>query len=419
MARQPDRSAQRIASPARFEKLLSEPSVHALMTLLNGHSAQTRIVGGAVRNTLLDLSVSDIDLATTLRPDETMARARAAGHKVVPTGIVHGTVTVIVDATPFEVTTLRRDVETDGRHAIVTFAGSFEEDALRRDFTINQLSLSADGEVHDYADGLADLALRRVRFIGEPERRISEDYLRIMRFFRFHAQYAAGELDAAGLAACEALRSGMSRLSAERVRDELFKLLGARGAARTVPDFAARGIWREAAGELAPHVLAFQTALSIFPACDALTRLVALAVRGTAHAAELAARLKLSNADSKRLTGAASVMAAWGPSGVVTERDCQLAALHFGAAAVQDALAAMADVLGTDRALSLAKLPAPKSPFGGAAVLKLGVAPGPAVGAVIEQAITLWADLGFPDDAQAQDACLTDAAARIGRFTSG
>ena len=190
------------AERGRLAELLASADVAALLAALNCDGEEARIVGGAVRNALLGEPVADIDVATTARPDETMRRARAAGFKAVPTGIEHGTVTVVIDGAPFEVTTLRRDVETDGRRAVVAFGRDFREDALRRDFTINALGLDAGGNLHDYSGGLADLAARRVRFIGAAGERIAEDFLRILRFFRFHARYGAGEPDREALGAC-------------------------------------------------------------------------------------------------------------------------------------------------------------------------------------------------------------------------
>ncbi|MGL4438664.1 MAG: CCA tRNA nucleotidyltransferase [Bosea sp. (in: a-proteobacteria)] len=395
----------------RFATLLARPPVHALLQLLNTDGAETRIVGGAIRNTLLGLPTTDIDLATTLKPDETMARAAKAGLKVVPTGLSHGTVTIIIGKTPFEVTTLRRDVETDGRHAVVAFSDSFKEDALRRDFTINQLSLSADGTVNDYAGGLADLAVRKVRFIGDPSRRITEDYLRIMRFFRFHAEYGKGALDTDGLAACKALKDGMVKLSAERIRTELMKLLVAKGAAEVLPVFAASGIWHEAAGNLPAHLEAFHAAVELFPTSDAPARLAALSVRTRANAAALDLKLKLSSAERTRLDDAAKALAELGATTALTDRNYQLTGLHLGASAVHDALGILAQELGESRAHTLRALLIPVSPFKGADVLALGIPAGPTVGAVIARANQLWADLGFPDDAPAQQQCLRNALA--------
>src|SRR6202171_1078773 len=213
--------------------LKSGPTARVL-GLLNGDGEEARVVGGAVRNALLQIPPGDIDIATTALPDEVIRRARAAGIKSVPTGIEHGTVTLVVDGQPFEVTTLRENPETSGRKARVAFGRDWVTDARRRDFTINGLSVDADGVVHDHVGGLDDIAARRVRFIGDPNQRIAEDYLRILRFFRIHAAYGSGEPDRAGYLACIAARAGLASLSAERVRMEMLKLMVAQGAAGAI-----------------------------------------------------------------------------------------------------------------------------------------------------------------------------------------
>src|SRR5437764_10422347 len=205
-----------------------------VLDVLNGNGEEARVVGGAVRNALLNIPLGDIDIATTALPDEVVRRAKAAGIKCVPTGIDHGTVTLVVESQPFEVTTLREDTETFGRKAKVAFGRDWVRDAERRDFTINGLSVDAGGIVHDHVGGLADIEAKRVRFIGDAGQRIAEDYLRILRFFRMHAAYGAGEPDRAGYLACIDGRAGLSSLSAERVRMEMLKLLIAEGAAVAV-----------------------------------------------------------------------------------------------------------------------------------------------------------------------------------------
>src|SRR6202795_127038 len=221
--------------------LRSGPAARVL-TLLNGHGEEARVIGGAVRNALLRVPIVDIDIATTALPDEVVRRAKAAGIKSVPTGIDHGTVTLVVDSHPFEVTTLREDTETFGRKAKVAFGRDWIVDAQRRDFTINGLSVDAAGLVHDHVGGLADIAAKRVRFIGDPDQRISEDYLRILRFFRIHAAFGAGEPDRAGYLACIRARAGLATLSAERVRMEMLKLMVAEGAAVAVTAMADGGL---------------------------------------------------------------------------------------------------------------------------------------------------------------------------------
>src|SRR6201993_889673 len=202
--------------------LTSGPAARVL-ALLNDGGEEARVVGGAVRNALLKVPIGDIDIATTALPDEVIRRAKAKGIKSVPTGIEHGTVTLVVDAQPFEVTTLREDTETFGRKAKVAFGRDWVHDAERRDFTINGLSVDADGVVHDHVGGLDDILAKRVRFIGDPRQRIAEDYLRILRFFRIHAAFGEGEPDRDGYLACIRGRNGLDSLLAERVRMEMLK----------------------------------------------------------------------------------------------------------------------------------------------------------------------------------------------------
>src|SRR5271167_3579862 len=221
--------------------LKSGPTARVL-ELLNSDGEEARVVGGAVRNALLNIPSGDIDIATTALPEEVIRRAKAAGIKSVPTGIEHGTVTLVIDGQPFEVTTLREDTETFGRKAKVAFGRDWVVDAERRDFTINGLSVDADGVVHDHVGGLEDIASQRVRFIGDPGKRIAEDYLRILRFFRIHAAFGAGEPDRAGYLACIAARAGLKTLSAERVRMEMMKLMVAQGAAPAVAAMADGGL---------------------------------------------------------------------------------------------------------------------------------------------------------------------------------
>jgi poly(A) polymerase len=253
-----------------------------LLAALGGKEGLTRYVGGAVRDDLLDLPVSDVDLATRLEPAEVVRRLEAAKIKAVPTGIDHGTVTAVSDGHPYEVTTLRRDVETDGRRATVAFTSEWEEDAARRDFTIN--ALFADprtGEVFDYFGGLDDLADRHVRFIGDPLKRIAEDHLRILRYFRFHARFGAGEPDEAALDACTERANDLMGLSRERIADELLKLLAFADPAPTVRIMVGHGILRPILPEITPDrlsdlvaLIAAEQAAGIVP--DGLRRLAAL-----------------------------------------------------------------------------------------------------------------------------------------------
>src|SRR5580700_10541189 len=283
--------------------LNSGPTARVLK-LLNGNGEEARVVGGAVRNALLKIAIGDIDIATTALPAEVIRRAKAAGVKSVPTGIAHGTVTLVVDAEPFEVTTLRQDTETFGRKAKVAFGRDWVRDAERRDFTINGLSVDADGVVHDHVGGLADIASRRVRFIGDPARRIAEDYLRILRFFRIHAAFGAGEPDRAGYLACIAARAGLETLSAERVRMEMMKLMVAQGAAPAIAAMADGGLLLPILGGVAytgpfAAMIAAERLLGCEP--NAIRRLGALAVAVTEDARRVATRLRLTNAETRAL----------------------------------------------------------------------------------------------------------------------
>src|SRR6476661_4103228 len=258
--------------------LRSGPAARVL-ALLDGDGEEARVVGGAVRNALLNIPLGDIDIATTALPDEVVRRAKAAGIKCVPTGIDHGTVTLVVDKHPFEVTTLREDTETFGRKARVAFGRDWVRDAERRDFTINGLSVDAEGVVHDHVGGLDDIAARRVRFIGDPAQRIAEDYLRILRFFRIHAAYGAGEPDRPGYLACINARAGLVTLSAERVRLEMLKLTVADGAAVSVAAMAEGGLLLPVFGGVAypgpfSAMISIERALGLAP--DPVRRLGAL-----------------------------------------------------------------------------------------------------------------------------------------------
>ncbi|MDE2018263.1 MAG: CCA tRNA nucleotidyltransferase, partial [Hyphomicrobiales bacterium] len=227
---------------AALARLLAEPLLARALDALDAPGEETRVVGGAVRDVLLGLPHGDVDLATTLAPQETMRRAGRAGLGVAPTGLAHGTVTVVVEGRPFEVTSLREDVATDGRHATVRFGRDFAADAARRDFTINALSLSRDGALHDTVGGLADLEAGRVRFIGEAAARVREDRLRILRFYRFGARFSAGAPDSEGVAATIAGRGGLADLSRERVGAETLRLLAAPRAADAIEAMAGAGL---------------------------------------------------------------------------------------------------------------------------------------------------------------------------------
>src|SRR3982075_1923173 len=277
--------------------LKSGPTARVL-DLLNGNGEEARVVGGAVRNALLQIPIGDIDIATTAVPNEVIRRAKAAGIKSVPTGIDHGTVTLVVDAKPFEVTSLREDTETFGRKAKVAFGRDWIVDARRRDFPINGLSVDSAGVVHDHVGGLDDIAARRVRFIGDPDLRIAEDYLRILRFFRMHAAFGAGEPDRAGYLACIRGRAGLATLSAERLRMEMLKLMVAEGAVQAVIAMEDGGLLLALFGGVAyrgPLIAMIAAERMLGLKADPIRRLGALGVAVTEDAKRLATRLRLTN----------------------------------------------------------------------------------------------------------------------------
>ncbi|WP_137155750.1 CCA tRNA nucleotidyltransferase [Rhizobium sp. FKL33] len=284
------------------ETWFKDAALTRVFALLNADGGEARVVGGAVRNSLMGLPVSDMDIATTLKPEEVMARAEMAWVKCVPTGVKHGTVTLVIDGRPFEVTTLRRDVSTDGRHAEVAFTDDWRADAERRDLTVNALYADAEGAVHDYVGGLADIETATIRFIGDAATRIEEDHLRILRFFRFFAHYGRGRPDAAGLKASAAARSRLKTLSVERVWAELKKLLSARDPGRALLWMRTAGVLTDVLPETekwgidAIHgLIAAEAAYGWKP--DPLLRLAAIIPPVEARVAAMADRLKLSGAE--------------------------------------------------------------------------------------------------------------------------
>jgi poly(A) polymerase len=393
-----------------------------VLELLNGNGEEARVVGGAVRNALLKIAIGDIDIATTAPPDEVIRRAKAAGIKSVPTGIEHGTVTLVVDSQPFEVTTLREDTETFGRKAKVAFGRDWSRDAERRDFTINGLSVDADGVVHDYVGGLDDIAAKRVRFIGDPERRIAEDYLRILRFFRIHAAFGAGEPDRAGYLACIRARAGLATLSAERVRMEMLKLMVAEGAAVAVTAMADGGLLLPIFGGVAytgplRAMVSAEGALGWKP--DAIRRLGALAVAVTEDARRVATRLRLTNAETRALD---SMGHRWWRLAGMDQATARRRLYRLGAERYRDRLM-MAWARAGEEAESahwreLALLPerwsAPKFPLKAADFIARGIAEGPALGQVLALAEDAWLAADFPLD---QRALKTIADQAVARFT--
>lgn len=276
------------------------PETRAVVAALTADGAPARFVGGCVRDSVLGRAVKDVDIATPVPPDRVMSLLRDKGIDVVPTGLKHGTVTAVKNPRHFEVTTLRRDVETYGRHASVAFTDDWVADAWRRDFTMNALYLDPDGALYDPTGGLADLRDGRVRFVGEASARIREDYLRILRFFRFHAHYGAGPLDRDGFAACRHHASGLALLSGERVSGELFRLLAAADPAPVILEMATAGIWQHVVPAGA-DVMRLANLVRLAPDSEPIVRLAALVEGGTADLDALADSLRLSNAERRRL----------------------------------------------------------------------------------------------------------------------
>jgi poly(A) polymerase len=362
-----------------------------VLTALGAAEGLTRYVGGAVRDDLIGLPVSDVDLATRIKPDEVMARLQKARIKAVPTGIDHGTITAVSDGRAVEVTTLRRDVSTDGRRATIAFTDDWEEDAARRDFTINALSADPlSGELFDYFGGLADLEARRVRFIGDPLERIAEDHLRILRFFRFHARFGAGEPDAAAVDACAARANDLMALSRERIADELLKLLGVTDPAPTVAIMLQRDILKPVLPEIrAKQLMALKALLAAEIGAqtpgDPLRRLAALLPRDPLIAEDVAVRLRLSNKARKRLACSASSYLLSSPQALTYRlgKDCALDRLLLAGRPAD--------------AAAMSAWHAPRLPISGGALIARGLSQGPIVARALRMIEDRWVSEGFPD----------------------
>lgn len=361
-----------------------------------------RFVGGCVRDGFLGVEPEDIDLATTLTPERVIAALKAAHLGVAPTGVEHGTVTAISDHKGVEVTTLRADVSTDGRRATVAFTRDWKVDAERRDFTVNALYLTPSLDLFDPVGGLADLDARRVRFIGDPDRRIEEDYLRILRFFRFSARFASA-FDEPGLEACTRLKDGIKRLSAERVGDELTKLLSLPAPAASLAKMVAAGILGEVWGA-EPDLETFFRMKAIAPGAPAPLGLAALYGKSGEG---VDARLRLSNAQSHRRRAAVDNAARVDRG--FDEKSARASLYRMGADAWRDACLlaeasflarAKTDAARDDALLKLADLPdrwpPPPLPFSGKDALAAGLSEGPNVAAAIKAAERRWIDEDFP-----------------------
>lgn len=405
-------------NPLQINPLVEgRPGLSQVLDTLDRDGEEARIVGGAVRDWLLGRQGrSDIDIATTAVPDEVIRRAKAAGLKPVPTGVEHGTVTVIAEGEPFEVTTLREDVETDGRRAKVVFGRDWARDAQRRDFTMNALYLTRSGEIIDLVDGQKDARAGHVRFIGQPDARIREDYLRILRLFRFHAAYGRGPLDAGALAAAIRNRDGLSQLSRERVRAEILKLLVAPRAPETLAQMQAADLLypvlgREADVATFARLAAIEAALGRMP--DAVRRLGALAVRDEADAKALRTGLRLSNTEADRLLALAGPAATPG----MCEKGQKAFLYRMGREVFQDraliAFARSGASLDDEDWRALAALaaswPIPVFPLKAADFLALGLTPGPALGKALKAAEEAWIEAGFPMKGEALDQVMREA----------
>lgn len=362
-----------------------------------------RFVGGCVRNTLLGEPVGDVDIATQLTPDRVEAAMKAAGIAVHQTGIEHGTLTVVADHQPFEVTTLRRDVETDGRRAVVAFTEDWAEDAQRRDFRMNALYAAPDGEVFDpTGGGIDDIDQRRIIFVGDPETRIREDYLRILRFFRFLAWYGRGAPDAAGLAACTKLKSGLDGISAERIWMEMKKLLAAPQPVAALEAMEKAGVLvtvlPEARGlDLLKKIVALETREGLEP--DAMLRFLSLFWKDASSVRDVANRLKLSNEESHRLNWAVKDVTQIGAA--MNGRAMRRALYGIGPAVFRDRVVmdwaqdpGSSGVWKTfyDAASAYER---PAMPVAGADLLALGVKEGPAIGDALRKLEAAWIDSDF------------------------
>ncbi len=379
-----------------------DPALHRVLAALDGESGGslpravgggliTRAVGGAVRDTLAGLPVNDVDLATRLLPEDVLERLRAGGIKAVPTGIAHGTITAVADGRPFEVTTLRRDVATDGRRATIVYTDDWAEDAARRDFTINAIYADPiSGALYDPVGGVADLAARRVRFIGDAAARIAEDHLRILRWFRFVARFGDGASENETLALISRSAPKLRALSRERIADELLRLLALADPQVTIRLMVDAGIFREmapevegAASERLARLVRAEAAAAL--AADPIRRLIALLPPDARLADGVAARLKLSKRIRSRIAAALGPCAESAPRAI---------AYRLGREAAVDRA-----LLAGDATLTLAALEgwaAPRMPVSGGLLVARGLAEGPGVTALLRQLEDQWVADDFP-----------------------
>jgi poly(A) polymerase len=389
---------------------LTAPETAAVFDALEaaGGADCARFVGGCVRNSLIGRTIDDVDIATVLTPPAVIDALKAAKIRAIPTGVEHGTVTAVIASRPFEITTLRRDVETDGRRAVVVFTEDWREDAERRDFTLNALYARRDGTILDpTGSGVEDARAGRIVFVGDPEQRLREDYLRILRFFRFLAWYGRGAPDAAALAACAALKDQVATLAAERISKELLKLLAADDPRQAVGLMAASGVLQVAAPG-AEDLARFERLVEIETEqlfeSEPVLRLAALLPADPAAAAGLAGRLRLSNADRDRIVAAAApepALKSW-----MSPKEIRRALYRLGGQAFRDrAKLAWAGAAGTAATAQWRGMVAlgegwtpPAFPLSGEDVMAAGVPRGPLVGEVLREVEDWWIDQDFIDD---------------------
>jgi poly(A) polymerase len=389
---------------------MTAPETAAVLDALEavGGPDCARFVGGCVRNAVLGREIADVDIATTLTPDHVTRALQAAGVKAIPTGVEHGTVTAVANHKPFEVTTLRRDVETDGRRAVVAFTTDWMEDALRRDFTLNSLYARRDGSIFDpTGHGVADAKAGRIVFVGDAEQRLREDHLRSLRFFRFLAWYGKGEPDGEALAAITALKDKVAGLAAERISSELLKLLAAddpRVAVRLMAQTGVLGVILPGELDLERFAGLVEIESEQLFETDPVLRLAALLPDDQTGAARVAEKLRLSNADRDRIVAALAptpLLKSW-----MSPREIRRAVYQLGQPAFRDRAK-----LAWARARSTATTPqwrgmialgdgwtAPAFPLTGDDVIKAGVPKGPMVGQVLREVEDWWIDHDFLDD---------------------
>lgn len=394
----------------------------SLLAALGAGGAPVRFVGGCVRDAILGLTPADIDIATPETPDQVIRRLEKAKLKAVLTGLDHGTVTAVVPPATFQITTLRRDVATDGRHATVAFGTDWAEDAARRDFTINALYADADGRLYDFTHGRADLAAGLVRFIGNPAQRVAEDYLRVLRFFRFHARFGKGAPDAAALAACAEAADRLGRLSGERIRDELLKILILPNAADALALMQQSGVLAAILPQarldlpVLSRLVRLQAAVSAASDVEPdLWPRLALLLDGNTVADTVADRLKLSNAQRLRLSGLLALPVF--EAGMLRDDSAFRVMLYrLGAERCRDALLLAAAREAIDegeavaRAAATANWQRPVFPLRGADVLAAGFSPGPTVSALLRELESWWVGAGFAPD---REACLRRLRERV------